>query len=178
MEGGTRAGGLCGAAVLDGFVGKAKVVGDGVDDEECEVGDGFDGGFEVFKGGEGLLGFGVDDVGGVGEGVEFGESVDVGEVSAEGVEFWAEGVGEVVFGGEEEGGGGSFEFRVSSFKRGEGHGVVAGEEGGEVEEEGGFAGGGVSGEEGDFSAGDAGLPEPVEGFGLDGGELADVDEWT
>jgi hypothetical protein len=45
-----------------------------------------------------------------------------------------------------------------------------GEEGGEVEEEGGFSGGGVSHEEGEFSAWDAGLPEPVDGFGFDGGE--------
>ncbi len=36
----------------------------------------------------------------------------------------------------------------------------------------------VFGEEGDFSAGDAGLPEPGEGFGLDGGEFSDVDEWA
>ena len=51
-----------------------------------------------------------------------------------------------------------------------GEGACGGELCGEVEGEGGFAGGGVSGEEGEFSAGDAGLPEPVEGFGGDLGE--------
>ncbi len=51
--------------------------------------------------------------------------------------------------------------------------TAGGEAGGEVEEEGGFSGAGVSGEEGDFSAGDAILPEPVEGFGGDGGEAED-----
>ena len=74
-------------------------------------------------------------------------------------------------------GGGSFEFRVSSFERGGGgHGLGGGEAGGEVEGEGGLSGAGVSGEEGGFAAGDAVLPEPFEGFGGEGGEAADGED--
>jgi hypothetical protein len=39
-----------------------------------------------------------------------------------------------------------------------------------MESEGGFAEAGVGGEEGEFSEGDAGVPEPLEGFGGKMGE--------
>ncbi len=96
-------------------------MGDGVDDEEGEVGDGLDGGFEEGKGRRGSFEFRVSSFK-RDEGVEVFEEVDVLEVGVEGLEFGDEGVGGVVFGGEEEGGGGSFEFRVSSFKRRRGRG--------------------------------------------------------
>jgi hypothetical protein len=145
-------------------VGETKVVGDGIDDDECEVGDGLDGFFEELEGVEveDLVAFGIGD-----EGVEVWEEVDVIEVGGGCFEPGAEGVGGVVVWGEEEGGLGGFKFRVSSFKR-EGGGV--GESGDEVEEESGFSGAGVSREEGEFSARDAVLPEPVDGFGWDGRE--------
>jgi hypothetical protein len=83
-------------------------VGDGVDDEECEVGDGLDGGLEVLEGLGGVVGweFGVGE-----EGVEVLEGVDVLEVGVEEVEFWAEGVFGVVVGVEEEGG-----LRIAHFR--------------------------------------------------------------
>ncbi len=39
---------------VEGFVGEAEVVGDGVDDEECEVGDGRAGGVEGRRGGRAM----------------------------------------------------------------------------------------------------------------------------
>jgi hypothetical protein len=128
------AGGVWAVGVLESSVGESEVMGDGVDDEECEAGDGLDGAFEEC---EGVLflgdGFFVGD-----EGVEVGEGVDVVEVGVEEVEFWAEEVFVGVVGGEEEGGlGMSFKFRVSSFKIGERRTI--GEGCGEVEEEGGFS---------------------------------------
>jgi hypothetical protein len=87
----------------EGAVGKAEVVGDRVDDEEGEVGDGGAGGVELLERGGGT---------GVVEGVrlwgkeggEVGKGVDEVEVGGEGFEARAEGVGGVVVGGEEEGG--------------------------------------------------------------------------
>jgi hypothetical protein len=51
-----------------------------------------------------------------------------------------------------------------------GEGEAVGELCGEVEGEGGFSGGGITGEEGEFSEGDAVFPEPAEGLGGDVGE--------
>ena len=89
-------------------VGEAEVVGDGVDDEEGEVGDGTAGGVVLLQWG-GEVGVVVD----VGflwdEGVEVGEDVDEVEVGVETFEGGAEGVLRVVVGGEEKGGLGSAE---------------------------------------------------------------------
>jgi hypothetical protein len=90
VEGG--AGGVFGDGGFgEEVVGEAEVMGDGVDDDECEVGDGGDGFFEAVEGGLGVV-FGGD------EGVEIGEEVDVIEVGVEAFEAWAEGVGGVVVG--------------------------------------------------------------------------------
>jgi len=83
-------------------IGEAEVIGDWVDDEECEIGDLLDDGVEVLEG----LDFDAVDEDGGDEGVEGGEEVDVGHVGVEGFEAWAEGVGGVVFGAEEERGEG------------------------------------------------------------------------
>ena len=48
--------------------------------------------------------------------------------------------------------------------------MAMGELGGEVEGEGGFAGGGFAGEEGESGAGDAAFPEPLDGLRCEGGE--------
>jgi hypothetical protein len=172
--------GSLGFGVGEVAVGEAEVVGDGVDDEEGEVGDGAAGGVELLKR-RGEVGVVVDVGLGGNEGVEVGEDVNEVEVGVETLEGGAEGVLGVVVGGQKKSG----QWSVVSGQRGgiggmgavvRGHGLGGGEAGGEVEGEGGFAGAGVSDEEGDFAAGDAVLPEPFEGFGGEGGEAADGED--
>ena len=77
---GVECGARAGLVVGKLFVGEAEVVGDGVDDEECEVGDGLEGESELLERG-GEIGVGAGGVGEVGdEVVEVGEDVDVVEV--------------------------------------------------------------------------------------------------
>ena len=92
-----------GLGVGEVAVGEAVEVGDGVDDEEGEVGDGGAGGVELLEGrGEVVvvveMGLGCD------EGVEVGEDVDDVEVGVQAFEGGAEGVLRVVVGGQEKSG--------------------------------------------------------------------------
>jgi len=92
------------------------------------------------------------------------DEVDVVEVGVEGGEAWDEGGEGIVFGGEEEDGGG----RVGMGLAGEGE--AGGDSCREIEGEEGFADAGITGEEGDFAFGDAVGPEPGEGCGSEAAE--------
>ena len=86
-------GGQDGMGAIDEAIGIAEEGGDGIDDDEGEVGNGPDGGFQ---GGERIVGVRLGNEGG-----EAGEKMDVGKVRTEGVEAGADGVGGVVFGGKQ-----------------------------------------------------------------------------
>jgi hypothetical protein len=94
-------GGEDGAGAIDDAVGEAEEGGDGVDDDESEVGDGLKGLGEGFKG---VMSFCGVSIWCWGEGGEAFEVVDAGEVGAGGFEARADGVGRGIFGGEEQGG--------------------------------------------------------------------------
>ncbi|HVS73242.1 MAG TPA: hypothetical protein VHQ47_18450 [Phycisphaerae bacterium] len=83
--------------------GNGEEGGDGVDDEEGEVGDVLDGVMEVVDKG-GLVGGVAAWAGGEGD----GEDVDKGQVCVEVEESWEEGICGVVFGAQQEGGGGKW----------------------------------------------------------------------
>jgi len=167
--------GVEGGAILGGelAIGEAEEVGDGVNDDEGEVGELVEDAFEVVEG--------IGDFVGGGEGVEVGKEVDARGIGAEGVETGAVSGGEVVIGGEEEGVGGWEERGGEGGGCGAGglrggEGAAGGEACGEVLGDEGLACAGVGAEEGDFSAGDVVLPEPGERSRFDGRECNDGHE--
>src|SRR6266567_5150294 len=84
-----------------------------------------------------------------------GQDTNARGVAARGEDAWFDGVGDIVFGGDED--------DVALETRGTiGHGPAGGDTSGEVEGDEGFAEAGVGVEEGEFATEDAFFPEPVE----------------
>ena len=117
---------------------------EGVEDDEGGIGlldDGVEDG-EVAGEGEGAAGLGA-----IGDGDEDDDTLGI---AAGGIDAGADGVVDVVFGGEEEDAAWGSRFRVAA-----GEGVAAGDAGGELAEEGALAEAGVAIEDGDLAGGDA-----------------------
>ena len=99
------------------------------------------------------------------------ERDDAPGVATGGVDAGADGVVEVVLGGEDDDVAGSA-------GRPAGEGVAAGDASGELAEEGALAEAGIAVEDGDLAGGEPAGREPLHGLGVDLTQADDVAEWV
>jgi hypothetical protein len=102
----------------------------------------------------------------VGDGEERDDALGI---AAGGVDAGADGVVQIVLGGENH-------HAARCARRAAGEGLAAGEASGELAEQGGFAEAGIAVEDGDLAGGEAAGGEPVDGVGGDPAQAHDVAE--
>ena len=155
--------GVADVLIAVGVVAAVEEGHQGIDDDEGGVGADDDGLEERDIAGEGE---GPAELAAVGDGEE---GDDAAGVAAGGVDAGADGVVEVVFGGEEEDAAGAAGLAA-------GEGLAAGDAGGELAEEGALAEAGIAVEDGDLAGGEAAGREPAHGLGVDLTQADDVAE--
>jgi hypothetical protein len=154
-----------GEGAADSLIGGAEArreeSGEGVDDDEGGVDmadDVFEDGGVVRDDEEGVVGFLAGDGGG---------GDHAGRIAAGGVEARANGVDQIVFGGDQENGAGSVGLAI-------GEGLTAAHASGELAEESGLADARVAVKERDLAGGEAAKGEPVNGLGGHGLQADEV----